>query len=109
MFLRKRESKPRVGDPVWVASRFADVKNHQPNGYIIRILWDDDEIVCQFHVDKWHPKREQETYSLETFLGPCWSDSFGYIIEDSTSAAEAREHLEELIRNTGPVIWMKHA
>lgn len=82
-------TRPRVGDHVY--SLYRDQYGRNPLGRVVRIKWDDEEVVVKYFGDRkitwcaiapvmepqwFNGGGEFDTYSFDEFLG-CWSSHEG--------------------------------
>ena len=68
---RKIAGTPRIGDGVY-DEKYINTKTN-PNGYVIRVFYEDREVLVKFSTDKWHEEIAYETYSFDELC--YWNDT----------------------------------
>lgn len=72
--------KPTFLDRVWVERRFTQ-QGKQPNGYIKKVFWVDEEVLVWYLVDIGEP-REFDTFTFDELYGN-WNSRYKlYFIHD---------------------------
>jgi hypothetical protein len=90
--LRVRHERPRKGDHVWLQSRYES--DRQPNGYIIKFNWPEQQVGVKMYVDG-----AVEWLDLELFHGT-WTDKYGgFYFPEGQDVVLARSNRPSLVDN----------